>query len=326
VARLSIVIPCLGGAAEFDGTLVSVLQNRPPDCEVLVVHTEAYDDPYKLRGEVRFVETETDSIIELLNIAIHAAAGEVLHIVSCGLEASEGWTKTAVVHFDDPEVAAVSPLIVGPDRESIVAAGVRWSAGGTRHIIRDRRIALPGSGRLRARVLAPTLAAAFYRRDVLAAMGGFDTTVGVELADVAAGLAIQALGRLRVCEPASQLVQAHRPPGAPDGGFVSGRGVERLFWRSASVHGWATALALHPFSVIADCIRRGAPISLAMSLLGRVASWLEVGALQRYEHGLVQTANRLTELADPRRQCHKSAARTRRKTQDALQLPQRRAA
>src|SRR5436305_571247 len=36
VPRLSIIIPCLGGAAEFDGTLVSVLQNRPADCEVLV--------------------------------------------------------------------------------------------------------------------------------------------------------------------------------------------------------------------------------------------------------------------------------------------------
>jgi hypothetical protein len=317
----------LGGAAEFDGTLVSILQNRPADCEVLVVHTEAYDDPYELHGEVRFLETKTDSILELLNIAVHAAAGEILHIVNCGLEASEGWTKAAVAHFDDPEVAAVSPLIVGPDRESIVAAGIRWSAGGARHVVRDRRIAVPGSGRLRARVLGPTLAAAFYRRDVLAAVGGFDTDLGAELADVGAGVAIQALGRLRVCEPASQLVQVYLPRGARDGGFVSGRGAERLFWRWASMHGWAVALGLHPFSVVADCIRRGATICLATSLLGRVASSLEVGALQRYQQTLSHAANRLAEAAELRRQGGNSAGRAKRKkSHEPLQLPRRRAA
>ena len=55
VPRLSIIIPCLGGGAEFDGTLVSVLQNRPADCEVIVAHTDDYGDPYALRGEVEFV-------------------------------------------------------------------------------------------------------------------------------------------------------------------------------------------------------------------------------------------------------------------------------
>jgi len=60
VPRLSIVIPCLGGAAEFDATLVSVLQHRPADCEVLVIHNEPYDDPYALGHEVRFVECRSD--------------------------------------------------------------------------------------------------------------------------------------------------------------------------------------------------------------------------------------------------------------------------
>ena len=70
VPRLSIVIPCLGGAADFDGTLVSVLQNRPADCEVLVLHTEPYDDPYGLRNEVRFMESR-GSLVDLLNVAVH---------------------------------------------------------------------------------------------------------------------------------------------------------------------------------------------------------------------------------------------------------------
>src|SRR5437773_6639777 len=89
VPRLSIIIPCLGGAAEFDATLVSVLQNRPTDCEVLVLHTEPYDDPYSLGDEVRFIESHAGSLVELLNIGVEQASGEVLHIVGCGLEATE---------------------------------------------------------------------------------------------------------------------------------------------------------------------------------------------------------------------------------------------
>src|SRR5438034_11152759 len=86
VPRLPIIIPCLGGAAELDGTLVSVLQNRPADCEVLVAHTEPYDDPYSLRSEVSFFHTPAASLVELLNAALEATTGEVIHIVGCGLE------------------------------------------------------------------------------------------------------------------------------------------------------------------------------------------------------------------------------------------------
>src|SRR6476646_4128033 len=85
VPRLSIVIPCLGGAAEFDSTLVSVLQNRPPDCEVLVAHSESYADPYGLRGEVHFIESPSSSLIELLNAALAVTTGEIVHVVGCGL-------------------------------------------------------------------------------------------------------------------------------------------------------------------------------------------------------------------------------------------------
>jgi hypothetical protein len=86
VPRLSIVIPCLGGAAEFDGTLVSVLQNRPADCEVLVVHTAAYDDPYQLGEEVQFLRASSRSLVELINSACQHATGEIVHLVGCGLE------------------------------------------------------------------------------------------------------------------------------------------------------------------------------------------------------------------------------------------------
>ena len=54
--RLSIVIPVLGNVEGLEDTLVSVLENRPVDCQIVVVLNRPYDDPYDLKDEVCFVE------------------------------------------------------------------------------------------------------------------------------------------------------------------------------------------------------------------------------------------------------------------------------
>jgi hypothetical protein len=306
VPRLSIVIPCVGGAAEFDGTLVSILQNRPADCEVLVVHTEPYNDPYSLTGEVRFIEAQ-ESLVGLLNLAVEEAQGEVLHIVGCGLEVIETWTDAALEHFCDPEVAAVSPAIVQADRQSLVAAGIYWSLGGTRRVVSDGRVIERGSGRLRSRIQGPTLAAAFYRRDVIAALGGFDAQMGDHLADVSMALDIQALGRLHVCEPASRLVEVGQRPNSAKTDFAAGRASERLFWRHAHQRGISAALAMHGCSVAASAIVKR-PSQFLGSLAGRGLAWLEIGAAARHEQRLAAANERLKELAELRATVRKVAA------------------
>jgi hypothetical protein len=228
VPRLSIVIPCLGGASDFDGTLVSVLSHRPADCEVLVVHCQPYDDPYRLAGEVHFIHHDASSLVGLINAAIPESAGEVLHIVGCGLEATDGWTKHALAHFHDSEVAAVAPIILNRTHK-LVSAGVCWTLGGARREISDERILLSGSGRLRAQVVAPTLSAGFYRRELLAALDGFEVALGDELADVACGLALEELQRLIVVEPAAQLVQHQETARGRSSTFTNGKGREMLF-------------------------------------------------------------------------------------------------
>jgi hypothetical protein len=306
VPRLSIIIPCLGGAAEFDGTLVSVLQNRPPDCEVLVVHTDSYDDPYQLGGEVEFMEAKASSIVDLLNVAIVHSTSELLHIVGCGLEATEHWTAQATAHFSDPEIAAVSPVVLGFNRQTVLAAGVSWSRGGARSVIKDQRIISPGSGRIRAKVLGPTLTAAYYRRDVLLALGGFDATVGDELADVDLALAIESLGRLQICEPSSRLVRVNDPKTAPASSLASGRAAERVFWRYAARRGPISSLGLHPCAVAADAIRRPA-LSMFASLAGRAAACAEMGAANRNAEKLSAAIEKLSVSPYPRNSGRKAA-------------------
>lgn len=295
--RLSIVIPCPGGAADFDGTLVSVLQNRPASCEVLVAHSEPYDDPYALSDEVRFIHAEGRSLSALLNAALDQASGEVLHIIGCGLETTESWTESALAHFDDPDVAAVSPLIVEPNRQTIIAAGVRWTLGGARHVVNDRRVASPGSGRLRSTIVGPTIAAAFYRRDVLAAIGGFDVSLAEPLADVSVALALQSLGKLHVCEPGSMLIESSAASPTFAGGFHYGHDAERLYWFYAHERGLALSLVIHAWTAALDAARSGISTSLLMTLLGRATACMKIGSVRRHQTRLAAAADRLTELA-----------------------------
>lgn len=291
--RLTIVIPCLGGAAEFDGALVSVLQNRPPDCEIIVAHREAYDDPYQLRDEVTFIHASDGTPIDLLNAALERASGEVVHFLGCGLQATDGWTTPALAHFDDPQVAAVAPVVLAVDRETVLSAGIRWSLGGARSVVSDQRVTSPGSGRLRAKILGPTLAAAFYRRDVLQALDGFDPAIGIDLADVGIALDLETLGKLHVSEPASQLIRptGHHTPHA--GEFGRSRDAERLFWRHRSRYSAALATALHPVICAIDTIRAKAPL---FSILGRMKALTEFGSVHGYHERLTEASIRLAEL------------------------------
>ena len=71
VPRLSIVLPVLGPPVQMEDALVSVLENRPSDCEILVVHNEPYDDPYDLKNEVCFIEAPRDSRwVDAINLGL----------------------------------------------------------------------------------------------------------------------------------------------------------------------------------------------------------------------------------------------------------------
>jgi hypothetical protein len=261
----------------------------------------------------------------MLNAALDHASGDLLHIVGCGLETTENWSGPALTHFDDPEVAAVAPVVLAPDRQQMIAAGARWTLGGARCVVNDPRVLLPGSGRLRAKVLGPTLAAAFYRREVLESLQGFDTTVGDDLADVAMGLAIQSLGRMAVCEPASQLLRVDDDPAVTRGGFARGRAAERLFCRYARERGLASSLLLHAGTIAADVVGHLLSPALITSLLGRAAAWLEFGAAQSHAERLASASQRLKELADLRTANRKASKRLAPKTRE-LAAPRRRAA
>jgi hypothetical protein len=294
VPRLSILIPCLGGSAEFDGTLISVLQNRPHNCEVIVAHTAAYDDPYGLTGEVEFLRCpDKSSLVGLINAGLDAARSPIVHVLASGLEASDGWADAALAHFHDEEVAAVVPAVMNADGSRLTSAGVRFTAAGSRAVLRNQRLLLSGSGHLRAAIGGPTLAAGFYRRDLLVALGGFDRAAGDQLADVDFALNLRELDLRTVFEPAAHIVEVADPLAAsPDSPFNRGRAAERLFWRQAAEVGLPLPLALHPLAALSD----------PAGLLGRLVALLEIGSMARHRSRLAKSAARLAEIRDEERE------------------------
>ena len=74
MARLSIVIPVLRQLDRLEDTLISVLENRPADCQIVVVLNEPYNDPYQLSGEVCFIQAAAgSSFADTLNLGVVAS-------------------------------------------------------------------------------------------------------------------------------------------------------------------------------------------------------------------------------------------------------------
>ena len=123
------IIPVVGTADRLEGTLVSVLEHRPDNCEVIVVLNTSYDDPFELRGEIQFIEAPpATGLVGCINFGIAAATAPIVHVLASGFEASNGWLEKATQHFSDPRVAAVTPIVYdAAERDRLIAAGVGWA-------------------------------------------------------------------------------------------------------------------------------------------------------------------------------------------------------
>lgn len=256
-----------GGAGPLEATLASVLQFRPTSCEVVVVHRGKYEDPYGLSSEVHFIAgPPRANTVDLLNVGIEAARGDIVHLLAPGVEVEEDWTVAAMRYFHDPLVSSVGPVVHDiENRDNTLAAGLGFSAGGGRVVFSSP----PHPNEL----VGPPLAAAFYRRRVLQALGGLDRDLSISLVDVDLALCCEELGFRTVVEPASRVYATNRVL-RTDAGFWQGQAAERLFWRHMKHRGSMSSWLAHPFSIAAECLREAPSPSAVTSLLGRVVGSL----------------------------------------------------
>jgi len=271
--RLSVVIPAVDVAA-LEATLVSVLEHRPDDCDVVVALGAAYDDPWNIGEEVVFVEAARDkSLVGCVNAGVEAAAGDVIHVLAAGWRATAGWADAAMRHFTRSDVAAVVPLAVADaDRDQPVSAGIRRTRSGRSLTVVPRRTPTGiSTGRLPD---APELEAGFWRAGLLHDVG-FSRACGDALAAADMAAAVAALSAQVVLEPESRVVAGPLPRRI--GGFRAGLNAERLFWRSLSCERLVPALVAHAGEIMRHAAVT-APMGTVSMLAGRVVGLLEIGA------------------------------------------------
>lgn len=325
--RLSIVIPTKSDTAALEETLVSVLENRPDDCEIVVALGCEYDDPWNIREEVRFVQAPVGSgYVACANIGISASEGDVIHILAAGWRATSGWADGALERFADGETAAVVPLAVSAaDHDRVVGAGIRYGRGGRRIAIAPRKAA--------AKVAAagiephgPTIEAGFWRSDVLRQVGpGFSTACGDRCADADMAESVARTGLPVVLEPSSRVVAGPTDTRRTQP-FTAGLHAERLFWRSMQGRAIIPSLVLHGVEIVRHAIAR-APFGTLPMLAGRAVAMLQFGSyLARYRQlrGLMQAAAERQDAAESRTiridSAHSAAVRPKSRRPEAVPL------
>ena len=279
--RLSIVIPVLGDQKPLDDTLVSILENRPANCELLVVHNAPYNDPYELAGEVQFLQAPRGAgFVECLNLGLSASRAPVVYLLACGVEVRPGWAEAALRHFRNPEVAAVAPVVLRrDDHQTVVSAGLGYRAEGV--VLRFGRGRSPEQvGEDEGELCGPDALAGFYRRSAVEAVGGFAPSPVDTLAVIDVALSLQNAGFRCVVEPRSQ-AKVDAAAVRDKIGFRHGCHSERLFWRWASAHGRVRSLAAHAALVAGECVVGLWRPFMLLQLAGRAVGLIHAATVKR---------------------------------------------
>jgi GT2 family glycosyltransferase len=276
VSRLSIVIPVLGNPHRMEDTLVSVLENRPAGCQIVVVMNEPYGDPYDLKREVDFVAAAAGSgWAACLNVGIAAARAPIVHVLGCGAEASPGWADLVLPIFDDPRVAAVAPLVLNRYApEQVVVAGIAYRPSG-RVVRLGRGRHCGGQEQPPRHFLGPDNLAGFFRKSALESIGGLDEATSEDLAPVELGLRLQQAGFRAALVPECIVYARPAAKCQPSSAVRKGRQAERLFWRWAASGGWPRSLVGHAALLAGECLRCLVRPVTAVELFGRLTGGLQ---------------------------------------------------
>lgn len=299
VPRLSILVPHAPAAGvpepAFEDTLASILQYRPGDCEILVSHAGEYEDPYDLRGEVRFLEQPLEAtLLELLNAGIDRVRGELLHILLPGHRVSDGWVESALELFRDERVGSVAPVVVSEQNPELAqSCGVSYGIGGARRLS-GAGLSLRTIAERTPAIYGPTLAAGFYRTDVVCSLLGFAREVGEILSDIDLALSLEHLGYRAAVAPSS-LVFATLPAAREVPSYQAGLHAERLFRRHASQLGVVGSFLAHPLAVTLRALGDIPHPGALTQLIGRMAAWFDGSSVKSYRE-LLSEAREEIEL------------------------------
>lgn len=288
--RLAIVISAVDNIDLLEGTLVSVLENRPADCEIIAALNQPYSDPYDLKDEVRFVQAiGRVSAVAAINQALTAARAPFVHLLASGCEVTEGWADEALSRFGDRQIGSVAPLVFDAQkRDRIFAAGVGYRRGGKRYLVGRGLSEVTADAE--ASILGPGGFAAFYRKAALNFVGGLSTQLGQPQADVDLALVLKHAGFAVALEPRSRIYASAEVDPA-EGAWRQALHDERLFWRNLPAAGIG-AMGAHAGVVAFELLHSFARPRMLAQLAGRMLACSQIGGYARHHHALKQLGRR----------------------------------
>ena len=263
----------------------------------MVAHRGDYQDPWNLGDEVEFLTQRHDAtLLDLVNAGLHEARAEVFHVLTAGTEVYEGWTIPVLSHFAYPRVGAVAPLLLdSQDASRVLARGLTLSPRGDRVVV-DQQAPIDPARPTRATtnqlIQGPLLAAAFYRTDALLDLGGFDTQLGSDFADVDIAATLQTVGYRCVHEPDCRLLCPEIPIVAWSA--TTGRQAERLYWRHQERSG-ALSKITRPATAVLRALFQPQATGGYRSLVGRLGACTEHARYQKFHDSLALLRNKIQQ-------------------------------
>lgn len=229
------------------------------------------------------------------NQGIAAATGDVVELLNDDTQVTPCWAEAALVHFSDPRVVAVAPLVLqGPTTDGrpprLDSAGDCYHLGGFARK-RGHGQALTGRTWRTEAVFGASASSSFYRRDILLRVGAFPESFGAYFEDVDLSFRLHRIGGRVVFEPAARVW--HRLAGsygAPSRRLLEqqSRNEERVFWRNLPRAALLRALPWHVAVLAGKACKRWQEGNLAPFLWGRLGLLTELPELVRHRRELAQ--------------------------------------
>lgn len=247
VTRLTIAITLSSRSslAAFEETLASVLEYQPTACDIVVLHSIPYDDPWGTREDgVQFESMALGtSRVTMFNCAVQAARGEIVLLLAPGSELQRGAPEVALESFaHDTSLGWLIPAVVAShDARSVRSLGSLFqkSDGQFRPFRRgDATEAAMQSVQTSGVVLVPHTEAVYFRREAIASLGEISNDFSEQIALADAAMRMRLLGWDGCVSVAAAV--ASLQPLTSESPFQRGRQLERLYrrWRPRGTSSW----------------------------------------------------------------------------------------
>ncbi len=183
VPRLSIIVPHLHDDSGLELTLLSILESRESDFEIVIAHDGLYSDPYALdQDEAILIESESGaSFTTQLNLAVASACSPIIQVILPGCVVDSHWCDEALSLMNDNRVSAIC-LPIGDIASNEVYVGLSGES------LPHRRVT-----QLDQNAVAPLLCGGVFRKRVLRNLGGWFEPCQREIAEVEFALMVSAM-------------------------------------------------------------------------------------------------------------------------------------